>query len=140
MPTERFPINDNLVALGYPCPRGFIPLSLGVGHTNERFTLEFLYDSGAAVSLFPTQLADDLQIPFDRTEPADEADCPRTPLGRLPGFRGHLDVRLLGVTFPLPCHFYEPTPVALRPTRTRGARAWVGSGGTPPSPWTSSSG
>jgi hypothetical protein len=139
MPAYQLDLRSGL-ALGLDCPFPQVPLRLST--LRGRFEVGFVLDTGAAVSLFPIPMADELGVYYD-PDADGGADAPRTLLGRLAGCRGTLDVRLGATDLALPCIFYrlpdEPAPemeggpgrrTAIPPAES--LADWEGRSGGPP--------
>ena len=95
---------------GFECPRYVVPLLLPT-RTGERI-FEFIFDTGADISLFPLPQVDESGLQYRRDRlPAAR---PVTLAGSLAGHTGEIEPRLrigdIDVTFSLPCFFYDPDP------------------------------
>lgn len=117
MPAHRFE-TQHRVECGLECPRYLVPLRLPAPAAELRFT--FVLDTGADLSLVPLEFAEQFRIQYDR-DAVPEAH-PVTLTGRLAGHTGQVNARLriaeagIDVTFPLPCFFYQSSPLAASTT------------------------
>ena len=120
MPAQSFPMLLRRV-YGFECPRAEVPLVVSTIPAEVR--INFILDTGAAVTLIPIPVANALAILNEEKE-TDPQDRPSSFGARLEGFRTQIKVQLLGRQLDLPCFFYQPpaAPVAAPPQGTPGRR------------------
>lgn len=103
MPVYRIPMTPRQ-ANGLDCPLPGVPVKLS--GLNGRFEIGFVLDTGAAVTLVPVPMADDMGILYN-PDPAD-TNTPQTLQGHLTGHHGRLNFHLGTTEFNVPCFFYNP--------------------------------
>lgn len=76
------------------------------GKYPEWRTFPFIFDTGADVSVIPISFATEHDLPIDKSKGLQEG--PSTLTTKMTGYAGHIRIRFLAKTKPLPCFFQVP--------------------------------